>query len=180
MKNIGTIQLETERLILRKFNNDDAAFIFNNWAHDERVTISLTWPPHERIETTEEVLKSWLEKYNQEHIYRWGIQLKDNPELIGMIDVVRNHLEDEVCEVGYVLMYDKWNQGYMTEALKKVIEFLLYDVGYYMVELRHASDNPASGEVMKKCGLKRDGVLPNRIKSLDGNRSDLIYYSITK
>ena len=72
MKNIGTIQLETERLILRKFNNDDAAFIFNNWAHDERVTISLTWPPHERIETTEEVLKSWLEKNIIKNIFTDG------------------------------------------------------------------------------------------------------------
>jgi ribosomal-protein-alanine N-acetyltransferase len=180
MNNIGTKTIETKRLILRKMLDTDAEYIFNNWANDVRVTKTLTWPTHQSIDITKEVLSEWLDEYTKEHTYRWGIQLKDSPELIGMIDVVNNALKDERCEVGYVLMYDKWNNGIMTEALKAVIDFLLNEVGYYMVELRHSSSNPASGRVMQKCGMKKDGQLPNRIKNIDGTRADLIYYSITK
>lgn len=115
-----------------------------------------------------------------DHTYRWGIQLKDSPEIIGMIDVVSSSQKNEVCTIGYVLMRNKWNSGIMTEALQAVINFLLYEVEYYMVELRHLNSNPASGRVMQKCGMKKDGELPNRIKNPDGTRSNLIYYSITK
>lgn len=178
MNNLGTRTIETERLILRRVKKEDAEAIFNNWANDNRVTKNLTWPTHANIDVTNLVLDKWLEEYNNEHAYKWGIQLKDSDELIGMIDVVKNTIRDERCEIGYVLMYDKWNRGIMTEALKAVIDFLLNEVKYYMIELRHSSSNPASGKVMEKCGMTKDALLPNRIKNPDGTRSDLIYYSI--
>ena len=180
MNNIGTKTIETERLILRKLTKDDAESIFNNWATDERAVKYLTWPIHQNIETTKEILDNWLNEYNNEHTYRWGIELKDTHELIGMIDIVKNTLRDERCEIGYVLKYDAWNKGIMTEALKAVIDFLLNELGYYIIELRHSSSNPASGKVMEKSGMIKDGELPNRIKNEDGTRSNMIYYSITK
>lgn len=180
MKNLGSKTLETKRLILRKLTEKDAPAIYNNWASDEKVTKTLTWETHKNIGVTEKILKEWLTQYQQETTYRWGIQLKETNELIGMIDVVKNIINDERCEIGYCLMHKYWNQGIMTEALESVINFLLNDVNYYMIELCHASNNPASGKVMEKCGLKKDGQLPNRVKNIDGTRADLIYYSITK
>ena len=180
MNNLGTKKIETERLVLRQLKDRDAKYIFNNWANDERVTKTLTWPTHENIEVTKKLVENWLEKYNNEHTYMWGIHFKDSEELIGMIDVVKNTLRDERCEIGYVLMFDQWNKGIMTESLKAVIDFLLNEVGYYMVELHHSSNNPASGKVMQKCGMTKDGTLPNRIKEKDGTRGDLICYSVTK
>ena len=52
MNHIGTIRLETDRLILRRFTMDDAEGMLNNWASDDEVTKYLTWPTHQNIETT--------------------------------------------------------------------------------------------------------------------------------
>jgi len=53
MKNLGTVTLETERLILRKTRQNDAEQMFRNWANDERVTKYMTWPPYESVEQLE-------------------------------------------------------------------------------------------------------------------------------
>ena len=47
MNHIGTIRLETDRLILRRFTMDDAEGMLNNWASDDEVTKYLTWPTHQ-------------------------------------------------------------------------------------------------------------------------------------
>ena len=51
VKHVGTCELETKRLILRKFKRDDAVMVFNNWASDEEVTRYVAWPIHHHIAT---------------------------------------------------------------------------------------------------------------------------------
>lgn len=50
MNQIGTRELETERLLLRHVRAEDAAVMFENWASDAQVTKYLTWSPHENPE----------------------------------------------------------------------------------------------------------------------------------
>ena len=57
MKNLGTIRIETERLILRRFVIEDAEDMFNNWASDNEVTKYLSWPTHKSINETEDYIK---------------------------------------------------------------------------------------------------------------------------
>ncbi len=52
MNHIGTIRLETDRLILRRFTMDDAEGMLNNWASDDEVTKYLNWHTHQKIEQT--------------------------------------------------------------------------------------------------------------------------------
>lgn len=52
MNKIGTKQIETERLILRRFEIEDAENMFDNWASDYENIIFLTWPKHESVEVT--------------------------------------------------------------------------------------------------------------------------------
>ena len=59
----GTQQLETRRLILRKFTTDDAQAMYENWASDPEVTKFLTWPSHDSVAITELVLNSWVDGY---------------------------------------------------------------------------------------------------------------------
>lgn len=47
MTHKGTVVLETERLLLRKFNSEDAQKMFDNWASNPNVTKFLTWQPHQ-------------------------------------------------------------------------------------------------------------------------------------
>lgn len=56
MKKIGTKTIETKRLILRRFRIEDADDMYSNWASDPEVTKFLTWPTHESVEGTRELV----------------------------------------------------------------------------------------------------------------------------
>lgn len=58
MNHIGTREIATERLTLRRFEIEDAENMFYNWANDPEVTKYLTWPAHESVDTTETILKN--------------------------------------------------------------------------------------------------------------------------
>ena len=166
MKKLSTIKLETKRLILRRFTLDDSYQMYNNWASDDEVTKFMTWPSHINEDVSRSVLNIWVNNYCKDDFYQWGIVIKETNELIGSISVV-NISEDENAEVGYCISRKHWNKGITTEAFIRVIEFLFDEVGVKVVSARHDKLNPASGEVMKKCGLvfKKETISRNNMSS---------------
>ena len=89
MKHCGTQRLETDRLILRRYVNEDAAAMYKNWASDKEVTKFLTWLAHSSQEVSRNVVEDWVNQYSNQSYYHWAIALKDNgDEPIGDIAVV--------------------------------------------------------------------------------------------
>ena len=172
--------LETERLILRQFTIDDAQNMYENWASDELAVKEMPWNIHKSISETEQILENWIESYNNDNFYKWAIFSKVDNELIGDISVVKMSLNSENCEVGYIIGSEWWNKGYMTEALKMVIDFLINEVGFHLIYALHDVKNPASGRVMEKAGMKYEATMREKHKRKDGTFADLNYYSITK
>lgn len=83
--------------------------------------------------------------------------------------------------MGYCNGSKFWGNGYATEALRMVIEYLLTECDFYLIEARHISGNPASGRVMEKAGMHKDAVLRERsVNKYTGERNDSIIYSIAK
>ena len=153
MKHIGTVTLQTNRLILRKFQMNDASMMYNNYASDPLVTKYLTWKHHADVSTTKEILSMWINSYDNLKNYQWAIVLKDINEVIGGISIVDIDEVNDSVEVGYCLSRKYWNCGYTTEALKEVIRFCFEVIGVKEVTGRFAQDNIASGKVMEKCGM---------------------------
>ncbi len=174
----GTKYLETERLILRKFNVNDAQKMFDNWATNSNVTKFLTWQPHANVEITKAVLNDWISKYNEDNFYQWAIVIKDKNEPIGSLSVVRINEDVNETEIGYCIGEQWWGQGFTTEAFKRVIDFLFNEVGVKRICAKHDVNNPNSGKVMVKCGLKHEGTLKRAGKNNDNNACDLAIYSI--
>lgn len=154
----GTQTIETSRLILRRAIREDAEPMFRNWASDPEVTKFLTWPAHSNIAVSEMVIGSWLQEYEKESYYQWMIVLKELDEPIGSISVVRQNDRVEEAEIGYCIGSQWWHKGIMTEALSAVIEYLFTEVGMNRVAARHDPNNPHSGGVMRKCGMKYEGT----------------------
>lgn len=180
MNDLGTITLETERLILRKFKIEDAEAMYNNWATDPECNKYLSWDLHKNIEETKSIIQMWIDQYDKGS-YNWVVELKDTHEIIGNISAVHIHKKDLNCEIGYCYGSKYWGKGYGTEALKRVIEFFLNDCSLHLVEARHISGNPASGRVMEKSGMKKEAMLKDRrINKYTKELNDLIVYSITK
>lgn len=156
MEHKGTQELMTERLRLRQFVQGDAQAMYEHWASDETVTEYLTWYPHDSVESTHALLRTWVADYAQPHQYLWGIELGGT--LIGSISVVDMEEDANVCEIGYCIGTKWWNHGYVTEAMQAVIQFLFEEVGCHRIVAKHDERNPASGKVMLKCGLQHEGT----------------------
>ena len=154
----GTQTIETSRLILRRALRDDAEPMFRNWASDSEVTKYLTWPTYEKVETAHQILDRWASEYEKPNYYQWMIVLKELGEPIGSISVVRQNDRVEEAEIGYCIGSPWWHKGIVSEALAAVIEYLFTEVGMNRVAARHDPNNPHSGGVMRKCGMKYEGT----------------------
>lgn len=159
MNHKGTVTLETERLILRKFTKDDAEAVFRNWASDDEVTKYLTWPTHKSVENSTGYIDFCLGTYEADNSYQWGIVLKETGELFGNISAVKVEEEIDAVELGYVSGRRFWGHGYMPEAVKAVIAFFFEEVGANRIYAEHDINNPNSGKVMRKAGMKYEGTL---------------------
>jgi [ribosomal protein S5]-alanine N-acetyltransferase len=180
LKHTGTKIIETERLILRPFKEEDAADMYNNWASDDEVTRYLSWPTHSDIEVSKKVLKMWIDEYSSQENYNWAIEIKENGSVIGSIALMNIDNNIENCEIGYCVSKSCWNKGIMTEAFSTVINFAFKEPGFERITGRHHVDNAASGRVMEKCGLKYEGTLRKIHKISTGALVDCKYYSILK
>ncbi len=177
----GTKALETDRLLLRRFVLEDAGAMYNNWASNPNVTKYVMWEAHKDINETKELLKAWIKDYKNNDTYRWVAETKDTKELIGSIDVVsKKFLPFGVCEIGYCYGEDFWGKGYATECLKAIMKYLFEECDADVICAEHLSQNPGSGKVMTKSGLKYEGTQRGRMIDSDGIRNDLLSYSITK
>ena len=179
MEHQGTIRLETDRLILRKFKIEDADVMFRNWASDVEVTKYLTWPPHENVSVTRTVLEEWIQKYNDPEFYNWVIVLKEIGEPIGNISVVKYEDKTDSAIIGWCMGKRWWGQRIMPEAGRAVLQFLFEEVGFNRVAAKHDSENVKSGRVMQKIGMTREGTLRASGKNNQGI-VDEVYYSILK
>ena len=154
----GTLSLETPRLLLRRAQKEDALPMFRNWASDPEVTKFLTWPTYQSVEAAYPVLTLWEESYRNPDFYQWMIVLKDLGEPIGSISVVRLDETTETAEIGYCIGKPWWHLGLTAEALQAVIKYLFQEVGMNRIEAKHDVNNPNSGAVMRKCGMKCEGT----------------------
>jgi len=180
MEHSGTQRMESERLVLRRFVMEDAGAMYRNWASDNDVTEFLTWPAHTDEEVSKAVLKDWVSQYGNKNYYQWAIVLKENgEEPIGSISAVSMNDDIDMVHIGYCLGKRWWHLGIMSEALKTVMDYFFDTVGANRIESRHDPNNPHSGMVMKKCGMKYEGTM----KSSDRNNQgicDACWYALLR
>ena len=178
MNLIGTKTLQTNRLTLRQFQEEDYIQAFNNYCNDERVTKYMTWYPHKDINVTKELISSWVKAYQtHNNFFQWVIVEKEIKQVIGSISVVDINEEISEVEIGYCLGYKYWNNGYVTEAAKEVIKYLFEEVNVNSIIAKHDSRNEASGKVMQKCNMMYYGQESFVNK---GEDASLCVYKLTK
>ena len=178
MNHLGTRELATERLTLRRFEIEDAENMFYNWANDPEVTKYLTWPAHANVEITESIVKDWVSKYDDKEFYQWAIELNDLEQPIGSISAVKVDNKIESVEIGYCIGLKFWHKGYTTEALTEIIRFFIAEVGAGRVCARHDSNNPNSGKVMDAAGMEYEGTLRRADINNQGICDAVIYSKI--
>lgn len=170
----GTQDIKTERLVLRKILPDDAEMVYK-WLSDPDVLQFEGWTPHENADFTRGYIMHVFGDYSSNQSYNWGIQL--NNELIGHIVVV--DITDRKGTIAYYLRKDCWSKGYATEAVKAVINYMLFDVGLEKIDAKHSVNNKASGKVLVKAGMVYKGHV-KEVYYCNGKWQDCDYYSIAQ
>ena len=181
MKNIGTIELETNRLLFRKASTSDSKDMFNNWASDKEVTKYLSWDAYEKEENAVSYLKYLEEEYTKNNFYNWIVVSKEDNTPIGTIGAVDIDVNNNTVEIGHCYGRKFWNKGYGTEALIRIIKFFFEEVEVETIYAYYVEGNSASGKVLEKVGMKYEGILRKRVyDKVTKKQADLISYSITR
>ena len=146
---MNTPRLEAERLILRKFTEEDIEALFHI-LREEEVNRFLPWYPMKNMEETKQFYQErYAFQYEKPQGYAYAICLKRDNIPIGYIQIDMKESHD----LGYGLCKEFWNQGIATEAGKAVVEQAKKD-GLPYITATHDRNNPGSGKVMKKLGMR--------------------------
>jgi ribosomal-protein-alanine N-acetyltransferase len=132
----------------------DADDMYSNWVTDPEVSRFWTWDPHENIKDTKKILTEWIGEYIKPDYYHWIIVLKEIMQAIGFIYFADIDNKECSLSVHYGLSRKYWNQGIITEACNRVIDFAFNDLGIDKIHTNHHVENPASGRIMQKCGMR--------------------------
>ena len=178
MNHLGTREIATERLTLRRFEIEDAENVFYNWFSDEQTVKYLTWPVYKSVDEAEDMIKSWIAQYDNTEYYNWAIELNDLEQPIGNISVVSIDEKTESIELGYCLGSQFFNKGYMTEAVTAIIRFFINEVGAGRVWARHDTENPNSGKVMAAAGMDYEGTLRHAGFNNQGICDEAVYAKV--
>jgi len=145
--------METERLFLRHWEDDDAEDLYE-YAKDPDVGPIAGWPPHQSLEESLEIIHTVLSGPEA-----YAICLKETGRPIGAIELrLANNSDladtDDECELGYWIGKPFWGQGIMPEAVHKMLQHAFEDLGMERVWAGHYDGNLRSRRVQEKCGFR--------------------------
>ena len=170
--------LETERLVLRRMTMRDAQDMYA-YSRDPQVARHVLWDAHRSIGETRSYIRSTLRRYRAGEAASLVIELKAERKVIGTIGFMWVQRENAAAEVGYSLAQAYWNQGIMSEALAAVVKYAFTQLHLNRIEAQHEVDNPASGRVMRKVGMVKEGTLRQRLFN-KGKFVDVDLYAILR
>ena len=147
--------LETPRLTLRRMTMKDAKDVFE-YSRDADVARHVLWSAQKDIGEAKDYCRYMTRRYRADEPSSWGIVDKKTGRLVGTIGYMNYDMDNASVEIGYSLAKWMWNGGYMTEALRRVIDYTFDAMDINRIEAQHELDNPASGRVMEKCGFSND------------------------
>lgn len=178
MKHLGTKLLNTERLTLRRIYKEDAKEIFLGFVNQEEFIYYM----NKKKRTLEEQINSLknIDKiYAYNDCYNWVITLKDTKEIIGTISF--NVFESNDCvELNYALDNRFRGNGYMTEAINKLIDFAFNELLVKRVIGQCVTKNISSKKVLERCNFTYNTKLNSAIKLCDGYHDSYLFEKINR
>ena len=179
MKNPGTQIIETERLVLRRFEYSDCDSVLRNWAADESVQLQYGEPVYSTKEEVNGVLDKYIKSYEDDNKYRWAIIEKASGECIGQAAFFLVDTKIHFAEIEYCIGTAFQRRGYATEATRALIKYGFDIIELHKVQICVRPVNASSKRVIEKCGFKYEGTLRDYFFK-DGHYEDRMYFSILR
>lgn len=172
--------LETDRLILRPIELDDAAAIFE-YALNPAVSLYTLWEPHKTVQDSIDYIKDYVFHYYAQGVPEpFGVALKSSPQkLIGTVGCFWVSKSAKSMELAYALGQDHWGRGLVAEASSAVMDFCFKTFELKRIQARCKVENKASARVMEKIGMTFEGTLCSSVFHRD-QYWDMHYYAKIK
>ncbi len=168
--------IRTERLVLRPFRPGDAAQV-QALAGAREVYATTENVPHPYEDgMAEEWIASLGAKFEAGEQVSLAVTLSEGGALVGSI-TLRVAAAHRRASLGYWIGVPWWGRGYATEAAIAMIRYGFDELGLHRITAQHMSGNPASGRVMVKAGMQREGELVDEVLK-DGAFHSLVVYGI--
>lgn len=173
-------RLESERLILKPISIDDIEPIYSEILSNKDTLYFLDWPFCKDINDATNFVQTLIDNAENKKLYFWTLFEKDTNNFVGCVSLCNYEQNKRMAEIEYVATSNARGKGYIPEANKKIIEYLIKECGLYRIECMCNIENIASSRVLEKTGMKYEGILRGRALNLneEGNPGDLKIYSI--
>lgn len=168
--------IESERLLLKRITNEDVKEVFELRSNPE----TMKYIPRPLVKNDEEALAHIAlldENINNNTGINWGITIKGNPKLLGIIGFYRMQPENYRSEIGYMLLPEFHGKGIVPEAVKRLIEYGFKDLKLHSIEAVIAPENIASEKVLQKCGFVKEAHFKES-EFYNGKFLDKVIYSL--
>ncbi len=151
--------IETKRLIIRDYNNDDLDDLFRLLS--DPTTMSY-WPkPFSRDDCRQWIIRN-IDLYVEYGFGRRAVELKSNAQIIGDCGVVNREINEmDVNDIGWIIDHEYWNQGYATEAAAAMRDYAFQCLQVDAVHANMPWDHTASIRVAEKIGMKKIAEFEN-------------------
>jgi [ribosomal protein S5]-alanine N-acetyltransferase len=170
--------LETARLRLRPFTLDDAATVRALAGAPEVAATTLNIPHPYPEGAAEAWISTHREAAANANSVTWAIVRASDAVLMGAISIGLTKAHQR-GELGYWLGVPFWNQGYTTEAARRVTAFGFADLGLHRVQATCLPRNVASSRVMEKAGLRYEGLLRGYFRKGE-TFEDVVMYAVLR
>jgi [ribosomal protein S5]-alanine N-acetyltransferase len=170
--------IETERLLLRRLDVNDADEVLALRGNPE-IMKYIPRPLAKSKEDALEHINMIEDKIVSNTGINWGITIKGNPKIIGIIGHYKISPENHRAEIGYMSFPETNGKGYMSEAIKAVVEYGFEQMNLHSIEAIIDPGNAASERVLQKNGFVKEAhILENEL--WDGRFLDTVIYSLLK
>lgn len=162
--------LETNRMIVREFTTEDAKELHEIFGDDE---VMKNCEPAYDLAKTEKFLREFC-------IGRKGALaavLKESGKMVGYI--LFKEFEEEVYEIGWIFHKDYWRKGYAYESCYAVMDYAFTEGNAHKI-FAEAIDGVKSVGLMKKLGMKLEGIQRDQGRDNSGNWASLYFYGILR
>jgi RimJ/RimL family protein N-acetyltransferase len=178
------IILETPRLVMRQFTEDDEDNLFNLNSDPEVMRYLTGGRPTPREEIRDRIIPFHLGVYGRlDRLGTWAAESAATGEFLGWFHFRPGHGSDDItnAELGYRLCRSAWNKGYATEGSRALISMGFTDLGVERVFALTMTVNSASRRVLEKCGLTLVRTIPfDGPDGIEGAEHGTVEYALAK
>ena len=176
LNSLGTINLYTNRCILRRFVKSDIDDVYNSYMKDQSVSKYLLNNEHKIIYETELLVNCFINNYNNLNYYNWIIVDRFNFKVIGTISLLEIDVYNDKAEIGVIISKKYQNKGYGKEVVKTIIDFAFYHLKVHRIEAKIMKDNIGSIKLFTSLNFNYEGIIHSFAKKNEKYYDIVLFY----